>query len=245
LNYISIAGLLSLTGNTDKGYLIPPVQIADVIGAFQTTTAITAALLQRFRNQKGQYLDISLMNGVLFTLIGLAATHYAGLGVDRDSLPLAGQLACYNVYRTADDRFLALALLEPKFWQTFCLKMGLSEYFHNQLQTNQRELIDTLAKKFEEKSLNEWLDFFEHEDVCITPVRDFDDAMKDLHRESNNMILKVEYPSGNLQQMKTPFIRTSDHNMRAPVLGEHNVEILSELGFPPDEIASLKAEGVL
>lgn len=245
LNYISIAGLLSLTGNTKKGYLIPPVQIADVIGAFQATTAITAALLQRFRSGKGQYLDISLMNGALFTLIGLAATHFAGVEVEAKSLPLAGQLACYNVYRTADDGYLAIALLEPKFWQTFCLKMGLGEFFHNQLQSDQPELIEALSKRFEEKSLNEWLDFFQNEDVCITPVKNFEEAMNDLHSESNKMILNVDYPSGTLSHMKTPFVATADHNIRAPLLGEHNVEILTELGFSPDEIASLKTEGVL
>jgi crotonobetainyl-CoA:carnitine CoA-transferase CaiB-like acyl-CoA transferase len=55
----------------------------------------------------------------------------------------------------------------------------------------------------------------------------------------------VNYPSGRLQQMKTPFIDKPEHQSRAPLLGEHNVEILTELGFTTDEIANLKVEKVL
>jgi crotonobetainyl-CoA:carnitine CoA-transferase CaiB-like acyl-CoA transferase len=244
INYISIAGILALN-KAEGAYLIPPVQIADVMGAYQACAAICAALLQRSRSGLGQHLDISLLDGALFAMIALASLHFAEVPLKQDSLPLSGSLACYNIYRTKDDRFLAVALLEPKFWQTFCLKLNLDSYVNHQMQTDQKELIMMLTEKIGSKSLREWLIFFENEDLCITPVKNFSDTVLDpqvLHRK---MLLDVAYPSGILRQMKTPFVAETNATVRAPVLGEHNVETLTELGYSAQEIASLKKQGIL
>jgi crotonobetainyl-CoA:carnitine CoA-transferase CaiB-like acyl-CoA transferase len=178
-------------------------------------------------------------------MIALASLHFAEVPLKQDSLPLSGSLACYNIYRTKDDRFLAVALLEPKFWQTFCLKLNLDSYVNHQMQTDQKELIMMLTEKIGSKSLREWLIFFENEDLCITPVKNFSDTVLDpqvLHRK---MLLDVAYPSGILRQMKTPFVAETNATVRAPVLGEHNVETLTELGYSAQEIASLKKQGIL
>jgi crotonobetainyl-CoA:carnitine CoA-transferase CaiB-like acyl-CoA transferase len=244
INYISLAGILALS-ETEQGYLIPPVQIADVMGAYQASAAICAALFERSRSGSGQFLDISLLDGALFTMIALASLHFAGVPLQQKSLPLSGSLACYNVYRTKDDRFLAVALLEPKFWQTFCLKMNLSAYVNNQMQSDQQELINVLAEKLGERTLQEWLDFFGSEDFCITSIKDFPETIEDPRVVHRKMLLDISYPSGILKQMKTPFVSETTATSRAPVLGEHNVETLTELGFSTTEIATLKEDGIL
>ena len=244
INYISLAGILALS-ETDQGYLIPPVQIADVMGAYQASAAICAALFERSRSASGQYLDISLLDGALFTMVALASLHFAGVPLQQKSLPLSGSLACYNVYRTKDDRFLAVALLEPKFWQTFCLKMNLSAYVNNQMQSDQNELKNALAEKLGERTLQEWLDFFGKEDFCITPIKDFPETIEDPQVVHRKMLLDISYPSGILKQLKTPFVSETTATSRAPVLGEHNVETLTELGFSTAEIATLKEDGIL
>jgi crotonobetainyl-CoA:carnitine CoA-transferase CaiB-like acyl-CoA transferase len=165
--------------------------------------------------------------------------------LQQKALPLSGSLACYNVYRTKDDRFLAVALLEPKFWETFCLKMNLNSYVNHQMQSDQRELKNVLAETLAARTLDEWLDIFSKEDFCITPVKDFAETIEDpqiLHRK---MLLNISYPSGTLKQFKTPFVSVTTATSRAPVLGEHNVETLIELGFSAAEIATLKEDGIL
>jgi crotonobetainyl-CoA:carnitine CoA-transferase CaiB-like acyl-CoA transferase len=245
LNYLSMAGIISLSGDDTKGYLIPPIQIADTMSAFTAVSSILAALFQRSRIGKGQFLDISLLDAAFFAMVGLAGIHLAGFPLQADVLPLSGRLACYNIYRTKDNKFLALAFLEPKFWQTFCLKMKMDQYFNHQLQNDQTELIEALRNKFKTKSLQEWLDFFEQDDLCISPVRNFPEVLADPMIQSRGLVTEVQYPSGILKQMMTPIVSGAGSRIRAPLLGEHNVEILLEHGYSSDQIESLRKQGVI
>lgn len=243
INYISMAGVLGLEGDSRHGLLIPPVQIADTLGAFQASTAICAALLQRSRTGQGQYLDISLLDGAFFTLIHLASLHFADVPLRRGELPLSGRLAGYNVYRTRDGRYLALGFLEPNFWETFCLKMNLDRFANTQIQEDQKELIGELTRRFATRTLKEWMDFFRDADLCVSPVLEIPEAIAEAHQRG--LLVNVEYPSGLLQQLKTPFVKDGAAATRAPLLGEHNLEILKEYGYSAAEIEALHQEGVL
>lgn len=234
LNYISMAGIVALSAK-DKPALIPPVQIADVTGAFQAVSAITAALFQRTRTGAGQHIDISLLDGAFFYLIGIA-------GQQPESLLLSGRLASYNIYRTKDDQYLAIAVLEPKFWQTFCSKMQLDRFVDAQLTDDQSEIIEALKTQFTEKNLQEWIDFFRSEDLCITPVQSMEVAAQHPQILERNMLLDVPYPGGAAKQFKTPFVAEPKNLKRAPELGEHNEEILREIGYSEAEITVLLNE---
>ena len=243
INYISLAGVLGLEGDPRHGLLIPPVQIADTLGAFQASTAICAALVQRARTGRGQHLDISLLDGAFFTLIHLASLHFADVPLRRGELPLSGRLAGYNVYRTRDGRYLALGFLEPKFWEQFCLKMNLDQFANTQVQEDQQELIGELGRRFAARTLKEWMDFFREEDLCVSPVREIPEAIAEAHHRG--LLVNVEYPSGSLKQLKTPFVKDGAAATRAPLLGEHNLEILKEYGYSAAEIDALREDGVL
>lgn len=243
INYISMAGVLGLEGDAQRGLLVPPIQIADTLGAFQASTAVCAAIVQRFRTGRGQHLDISLLHGAFFALIHLASLHYAGMPVRRGELPLSGMLAGYNVYRTRDDRYLALGFLEPKFWETFCLKLQLDQFANRQIQQDQTELIRELSHRIASRTLQEWLDFFHDEDLCISPVTEIPEAL--VEARHRGLVMDVDYPSGKLPQLKTPFVKDSPAVSRAPLLGEHNLEVLEEYGYTASEIESLRREGVL
>jgi crotonobetainyl-CoA:carnitine CoA-transferase CaiB-like acyl-CoA transferase len=245
LNYISIAGILSLSGNEKQGYVIPPIQIADTMGAFCAFSAILAAYIQRMRNGKGQFLDVSLLDSAFFAMIALAGIHFAGFPLHAETLPLSGRLACYNVYQTKDNKFIAIAFLEPKFWQTFCLKMKLDQYLNHQLQNDQSELLELLSQRFASRTQKEWLEFFQNDDLCITPVLDFHETMFDPSILSRALMSPVAYPSGMLAQMRTPFVKDGFSNLRAPVLGEHNFEILREQGYSAQDIDAFKDKGVI
>jgi alpha-methylacyl-CoA racemase len=239
LNYISVAGIL---GAQEKISVIPPVQIADTIGAFQASNAILAALFQRSRTGAGQFLDISLLDGAFFAILLLAGVQLSGLDAKSEQF-LTGRLACYNIYRTLDDRYLTLALLEPKFWNHFCAKIELLQLTGRQFQANQQELITAIAERVATKPLAEWIEYFSTEDVCIAPVQSIAEAMQSEY--AKQLSIPVDYPFGSLLQMRTPFVEKIMNKRKAPEAGEHTWQILEETGFTKQEIEAFAEKGIL
>jgi crotonobetainyl-CoA:carnitine CoA-transferase CaiB-like acyl-CoA transferase len=244
LNMISVAGILSLSGSS-QGLVIPPVQIADVLAGFQAGMAICAALLRRFREGKGGRLDISMLDGAFFTLISLVSMHQAGSFPHPPALPLSGGLACYNIYRTADDRYLALGLLESKFWKAFCERTGLQHLVNAQMQPDQSGALDSVRRLIAGKTLRDWLDFFQDSGLCISPVQQLPEALADPRITARNLLIDVDYPAGTVSHFRTPFVRDPLPSATCPSLGESNREILAEVGYSEEEIEGLRNSGVI
>src|SRR2546423_1761862 len=100
--------------------------IADIGGgATSAVIGILAALFARERTGVGATLDISMHEAAMYWMILPAAREFVGGGRDAlGGLPTFGDHACYNVYRTKDDRLLALGALEEKFWRGFTTAIG-------------------------------------------------------------------------------------------------------------------------
>jgi crotonobetainyl-CoA:carnitine CoA-transferase CaiB-like acyl-CoA transferase len=237
LNYISVAGIL---GAQEKMSVIPPVQIADTVGAFQASSAILAALFQRSRTAAGQFLDISLLDGAFFAILLLAGAQLSGLNAKSEQF-LTGRLACYNIYRTLDDRYLTVALVEAKFWNNFCEKIVLPELASKQFHPNQQEIINTIAERLATKPLTDWIEYFDSEDVCIAPVHSIAEAMQSDY--AKKLSIRVDYPFGSILQMGTPFVEKT-MNRKAPEPGEHTWQILEEAGFTKQEIEAFAQKGI-
>ena len=182
LNYIAETGMLGLAAGSDGAPVIPPALIADIAGgAYPAVINILLALQQRARTGAGCRLDVS-MTDQLFPLM------YWALGnawaADRWPRP-AGELvtggsARYRIYQTADDRFLAAAPLEQRFWDRFCSLIGLEA----RLCDDAREPAATIARVAElirAKSAAHWQARFANEDVCCAIVRTLEEALADPH----------------------------------------------------------------
>ena len=169
LNYQGWAGVLD-----DTAPAWPPVQIADLAaGALGAVTEVLAALLARGRTGRGGRIVVSMTHNTH----RLASFRLAG-----DPLPrlLTGGLACYRTYATADGRFLTVGALETKFFTRLCELLGRPELATAQYGPGQEELATTLAAIFASRPLEDWLDAFEAEDVCVGPVATLAEAAADL-----------------------------------------------------------------
>ena len=169
LNYQGWAGVLD-----DTAPAWPPVQIADLAaGALGAVTEVLAALLARERTGRGGRIVVSMTHNTH----RLASFRLAG-----DPLPrlLTGGLACYRTYATADGRFLTIGALETKFFTRLCELLGRPELAADQYGPGQEELGATLAAIFASRPLQQWLDAFDGEDVCVGPVATLAEAAADL-----------------------------------------------------------------
>src|SRR5699024_1804695 len=122
INYLSFAGLLNLMGEKDGNPVVPAAQIADIGGgALPAAVGILLALLERKESGEGQFVDISMLDGVISWLQTLLPDYLSGhVSPKRGEQPLDGGLAAYEVYETKDARWLSVGALEPKFWEAFC-----------------------------------------------------------------------------------------------------------------------------
>jgi crotonobetainyl-CoA:carnitine CoA-transferase CaiB-like acyl-CoA transferase len=152
LNYLGWAGVLAPTAPA-----LPSVQIADLAGgALGAVTEILAALLERTRTGKGARIVVSM-------------THNAHRLASRAAVLTQG-FACYRMYETADGRHLTVGALEPKFFSRLCELVGRPELAERQYDADQAALSAELAEVFRRRPMEEWLDMFERDDVCVGPV---------------------------------------------------------------------------
>jgi alpha-methylacyl-CoA racemase len=144
LNYLGYAGVLEATAPS-----LPPVQVADLAaGGMSAVTEILAALLAG----GGARIVVSM-------------THGAHRLVSRAPVLTQGA-ACYRMYETADGRHLTVAALEPKFFSRLCELLGRPDLADRQFLPDD----GTLAGIFRTRTLAEWLELVEGEDVCVGPV---------------------------------------------------------------------------
>ena len=153
---------------------LPPLQPADLAaGALGAVSGVLAALLERARTGRGARLTISMTHNAH----GLVSHRLGG-----DPLPrfLTGGLACYRIYATGDRRHLTVGALEPKFFVRLCEVMGRPELAERQYDPDGQEaLAAELVAVFAERSLAEWLELFDGEDVCVGPVATLGEAAEE------------------------------------------------------------------
>ncbi|MBB6282256.1 CaiB/BaiF CoA transferase family protein [Geobacillus subterraneus] len=177
LNYMALSGLLAQLADERGRPVHPKVTLADFIGGMAAAERIVAALFARERTGKGDYLDVSLVDGLTAMMAGHFAIAHGG-GSKNGLAELAGEVVCYQLYETKDGRYISLAALEPHFWRQFCEAVGRPEWIEAQWASAEpgEEVYEGLAALFREKTFSEWSAFAETVDACLAPVLETDEA---------------------------------------------------------------------
>jgi crotonobetainyl-CoA:carnitine CoA-transferase CaiB-like acyl-CoA transferase len=205
------------------------------------------ALYHRQASGAGQHIDISMTDGML-GLLPTVQFFQALFGTEqhRGDGFLSHRYACYNTYRTADDRYLSVGAVENHFWQNLCRRLGKPEYGPLQYdEASREEIIAFMREKFRKKSLDDWVGEFEGIDVCVAPIRTVAEAMQDPLFNARDMVTHRNQPTPALgvpvKLSQTPgAVRTAP-----PSFGENTEEILGKLGFDEAEIRALREKGVV
>ncbi|MFQ5842204.1 MAG: CaiB/BaiF CoA transferase family protein, partial [Thermodesulfobacteriota bacterium] len=174
INYIGIGGILGITGQRDGPPVIPASQIADIgAGGMMATIGILMALLHQRKTGKGQYIDISMLDGVVSWLSLFASQYFVdGEIPKRGGMMLNGQFPCYRVYKTKDGNFITIGALEEKFWKNLCRALGREDLIPHQYAKGPQgnEVVSQLEEVFLTKTRDEWLEYLEGFEICHGPV---------------------------------------------------------------------------
>ncbi len=254
LNYLALSGVLSHTGRATTGPSPPGLQVADVGGgAMGALVGLLTAVVHRQQTGRGQHVDLSILDATI-ALNAFQASRYLAAGElpGYETDPLGGG-SFYDVYRTRDGRYLAVGSLEPKFWTGFCeaigrpdlVDLGFAVWDRQAQQRVKAEIREVLGTR----TLAAWQEVFAERDVCVEPVLTLAEMAAHPQVEARQMIASVPRPDGTTQrQVASPF-RFSEtapayaHVGAAP--GAHTDAVLAETGFSADQIAALRAAGVL
>jgi crotonobetainyl-CoA:carnitine CoA-transferase CaiB-like acyl-CoA transferase len=145
-------------------------------------------------------------------------------------LPTFGRHACYNVYMCRDGLPIALGALEPKFWIAFCRGAGRPDLAARHAEdADQTGLLAETRALFATRSREEWLGLFTGDEVCLTPVNSPAEAFADPHATSRGRL----HAAAGLRTIRAPFLAAPVDLAPAPLLGQHNAEILGGDGSLP------------
>ncbi len=253
INYIGIAGILGITGFKDRPPVVPGVPVADFGGGgMLAALGIMMALYHRSHSGRGQYVDISMMDGVASWMANIAAKHFSENDPhNRGEVDLAGGFICYDAYETKDGRHLSVGALEPKFWTNFCRLIDREDLIDAQVDsTEDGRLKKEITAIFKSKTLDEWLSLLGEHDTCIEKINTVAEAMEDpqiLHRK---MVVEIDHPTeGPVKGIGIP-VKLSEtpgsvDRLPAPGYGEHTHEVLRDLGLDEAEIEKLAEEKII
>jgi len=253
VNYLSFGGVLGLNGEAGGDPVIPPIQVADMAaGGMNAALGIMAALIARQRTGRGQYIDISMLDGIV-AMLPFPASLLWGLGRSprRGDTLLSGRYPCYSVYGTREGGFISIGALEPRFWEALCRELGREDFIPIQYDEGEKRegMFSFLRATFKTKTREEWMEELKDVDVCFGKVLTLEETLRDPQVVSRGMVTDFEDgQKGNMRVLSSP-LKLSDTppDIRtAPAdFGEHTEEVLGELGFNDDQIEELKKAGVV
>ncbi|HHW61307.1 MAG TPA: CoA transferase [Syntrophomonadaceae bacterium] len=254
INFLAMAGVTELTASRDGKPAISSAQIASGAGGAQNAViAILLALLNRQQTGKGQFCDISMVDGAS-SLLAYALGEWSGSSQlpERGRGMLSGGSACYNLYRTADDRYISVGAIEPKFWERFCSLIARPDLIPLQWDPKQQDwMIAELDIIFAQKSLQEWRQLFDPEDICVSPVLNMEELSQHPQMKAREMIHMFPSFKGT---DKTMALTGTAVKLSAtpgqpifefPDYGQHTTTIMKELGYDQQELEHLKDTGII
>ncbi|MCO5248040.1 MAG: CoA transferase [Chitinophagales bacterium] len=245
INYLGRAGILSTNGKPDE-IIQPGVQISDIAGgSYPTVMACLSAIISKHTTGKGQHVDVAMVDcSVPLLSIYMGEVLNSQKTYQRQEHVLAGSIPNYNIYQCKDGKWISLGALEPKFWKGFCELLQKPDWIAKMFDPSMKEVLKAL---FLEKDRDEWVQFAENSDICLTGILEMDELESDEYLQNRKMFVEHVHPAyGKFKNIAQPIKYNGNKKnpgWAAPMLGEDNTDILKSLGYSDEKIAELKKKG--
>lgn len=250
------SGMISVTGPEGGPGVRCGVSIADITAGILSALGIMMAIHTRERTGRGQFIDVSMLEGQLSIMQSLFGAYLADGVVPRPWGTAYAALLPYQTFRTRT-RDLALGIGSDKLWRTFCPLVGLPEYaadprFSSNAArvANRAALIDGLQQTFLTRAYEEWEAVLLAAGIPVGAINTVDQVVAHPQVAARGALVACEHPVAGTVRVVGPPIRFSETpgavRSPAPLLGEHTNDVLRErLGLSDEDLARLRALGVV
>lgn len=249
------SGIMSVTGEAGG----PPVRVgvssADLTAGMWATIGILAAVHEKGRTGRGQWVDISLLDGSVSWLTYVSSGYFASGNVPRRYGSAHPTIVPYQAFATADG-FAMVAVGNDGLWRRFTKALDREDltqdarFASNPDRVAHRDILVPLIEGIMlTRTTDEWVEALDLAGVPVGPIQTVDQALADPQVLARGMVATVQHPTeGELRMVGCP-VRLSrtpaEIRTAPPLLGQHTEDILAGLGFDESGIASLRKDGAV
>ncbi len=251
INYLARSGIASYSGREDTGPSLLGTQIADLAaGSNHAIIGILAAVIYRQVTGEGQYIDISMTDG----MIAFNALFGAGFLVDNKNPSYEDNLlnggAIYDYYKTKDEQYLSVGCLEPHFFNNFCDAINRPDLKQEGVfSKNSKQIKKEISEIILTKTREEWMTIFNQTDTCVEPVMSLSEVFSTPLVDERDMVAKVPLPNGEMVKQIAHPIKFSKTPQKYKFAGiqpnsENTKDVLRKLGYQEEEIEDFEKIGL-
>lgn len=251
----AMSGVMSLTGDEGGPPVLVGVPIADVSGAMTLVQAVLLGLLARERTGTGQKIEVPMLAALVNSLTTRLVSYWAD-GRDPGRHGSAHSVVVpYQLYHANDGEFVA-GVTGPDSWPKFCDAIGRPDLVddssfrtNGDRLTNKDALDQILYPIFAQRSRRDWAARFAAAGALYSDVNNIADILSHPQTRHLDLVQHVEHPTAGAVPQIGPVIKMAATPGRIrtapPLLGEHSLDLLRELDYPPDAVRHLVERGVV